>query len=225
MKALSPPLLCVALLALHSGFALGEEAADYITSESDWKKLRDGEVILVEISAKILKSERAKEDQHAAAAAILVEAPPTAVWKVIADKEAAPEYIESLESATIIEDNAEYQLIEQVMKLGPLPRVTYVVKHTPLPPHTVQFERHSGDLKSISGFWKMLPVDGGKKCLVVYRLALKPGFLVPNFVMRNALKKSLPDALRAVRDRALQGTKPEKAAPWPRGTSVGRPTQ
>ncbi len=208
MKTPAITLLTLSLMAIYPGTAPGDDATDYIATGEEWKQLRKGEVILLEISAAILKAENAKQDQHAAAAAILVDAPPSAVWAVIADKEAAPEYIESLESATIIEHSAEYQLIEQVMKLGPLPKVTYVVKHTPLPPHTVRFERHSGDLKSITGFWKMLPVDGGSKCLVVYRLGLKPGFLVPNFVIRNALKKSLPDALRAVRDRAtIEGAK------------------
>ncbi len=168
--------------------------------------MENGEVVLLEESSKDAADETAAEDEdHGVTAAILIDARPRDVWDFVADKEAAPDYIDSLESAEVIEETEEHVLIRQVMKLGPLPRISYVVKHSPTPPHTVNFERHSGDLKKISGFWKFLPVEDGRKCLLVYRLSLKPGFLVPNFVVRNSLRKSLPDALRTVREQVKKG--------------------
>lgn len=185
--------LASAVLSAYPADSISNTPGDYVTKESDWKKLRAGEVIILTSSK--------KREEHGATSAILVDAPPKAVWAVIADKEGAPDYIDSLESAKVTKETKDHILIEQVMKLGPLPRVTYVVKHIPKPPHTVLFERDSGDLKEIDGFWKFLPVDQGKKCLLIYHLELKPGFLVPGFVIKRSLKKSLPDALRAVRDQ------------------------
>ncbi|MCB1232812.1 MAG: SRPBCC family protein [Verrucomicrobiae bacterium] len=172
-----------------------QSVQEFIKSDSEWESLRKGEVVILPTE----DGDSTEEDnQHAGMAAILIDAAPKEVWDVIADKEAAPDYIDSLESAEIIEETEDHVLIRQTMKLGPLPRVTYVVKHSPIPIHTVNFEHHSGDMKDIKGFWRFFPVDGDKKCLVIYRLSLSPGFFVPNFVIRKSLKKSLPDALRAV---------------------------
>ncbi|MCB1092644.1 MAG: SRPBCC family protein [Verrucomicrobiae bacterium] len=199
MKALSVSLLLGLLVTLAwCPQARAEESAEeYVNDAALWKQLLDGKVVLL---SKVPEDDTdgKEEDQHSGTAATIIDAPIQAVWEVIDDKESAPDYIESLQSAKIIERTPEHILIEQVMKLGPLPTVTYVVKHVPSPPHLVTFERHSGDMQVIRGFWKLFTIDNGAKTLVVYRLSLKPGFVVPNFVIRNSLKKSLPDALRAV---------------------------
>ncbi|MCB1062316.1 MAG: SRPBCC family protein [Verrucomicrobiae bacterium] len=203
MNALLPSLFVVAALFATSSPTIAKSPEETVGDKILWKELNDGKVVVLPLGLPLLSSEPGddEDDFHAACAAIIIEAPVKAVWDVIADKEAAPDYIESLQSAKILEEHPDYVLIEQVMKLGPLPKVTYVVKHMPLPPHEVKFERHSGDLESIKGFWKFMPIGDGSKCLVIYRLSLKPGFFVPNFVIKRSLKKSLPEALEAVRDQ------------------------
>ena len=188
------------LFASLSIVSAQSQATDWVPEASQWKKLNDEKVI-------ILKNEMGKggkDDDHAATVAVVVDFPMQAVWDVIADKKGAEDYVKNLQKVTVIEENDEYALIEQTIKIGALKKVTYVIKNVDEAPHSMTFSRHSGDLKAIDGYWKLFPIDGGNKTLVVYKLGLKPGFAVPNFMVKNSLKNSLPEALREVRQEVTR---------------------
>ncbi|NNE92693.1 MAG: hypothetical protein HKN23_13685 [Verrucomicrobiales bacterium] len=171
-----------------------DKVADWISTEAQWKHLTDGKVILLEKT----EGKNGEKSSHGATAAIMVPAPVKEVWGVIDDKESAPDYIDSLVSAKVIEQTSKHSLIEQKVKVG-FNKVKYVVKHVPEAPHSVNFSLHSGDVKDIRGFWKFIPVNDGKNTLLIYSLSLKPGFPVPGFVIRDSLEESLPEALVAVK--------------------------
>lgn len=183
------------MLLAFSTLAAAADRPASIPSEKMWSNLQDGKV-------EILQSKKSgeKDDRHVVAA-ILIDYPVRAVWDVIEDKESASEYIKDLKSAKIIEDNGSYQLVEQKLKIGPLPMFTYVIRHEPTPRSRVNFERVSGDLKNVEGYWEFHPIDGGRKTLLIYSLEIAPGIPVPPFIIKNSMKKSLPDALRAVKAR------------------------
>ena len=194
----TPPLsrLVLFCFAATSLTAFAGERPSAIASESVWSNLEEGKV-------EILHSETppSKGDDRHVIAAILIDHPVKAVWDVIEDKESASEYIKDLKSATIIEDQGDYQLVEQKLKIGPLPTFTYVIKHEATPPHRVDFNRVSGDLKNVEGYWEFHPLDRGTKTLLIYSLEIAPGIPVPPFIIKNSMKKSLPEALRAVKAR------------------------
>jgi ribosome-associated toxin RatA of RatAB toxin-antitoxin module len=183
------------------GQAWADEGAaiEAIGGQANWAVVQAGEVV-------VLKPDTSQDDgpRHVVAG-ILIDAPVKTVWDSIADKEGAPQYVENLKSARILEKNSEYMLIEQKMKLSILlPSFTYVVRHTPIPYSRVDFVRESGDMKHIEGYWKFVPVADGEKTLLIYSLYVDPGPLIPQAIIRGSMKKSLPDVLRILQKRCAE---------------------
>ncbi|MEM7147428.1 MAG: SRPBCC family protein [Verrucomicrobiota bacterium] len=186
----------VAATVCGTAWADDAEAKKACGGDANWAALQTGEVVIIEEA-------QGKDDgpQHVVAG-ILIDAPVKIVWDAIADKEGAPEYVENLKSAKIVANHPEYQLIEQKMKLSfLLPAFTYVVRHTPTPHSRVDFVRESGDLKHIEGYWRFIPVDNGKKTVLIYSLYVDPGMLIPQAIIRGSMKKSLPEVLMILQER------------------------
>ena len=57
-----------------------------------------------------------------------------------------------------------------------------------------------GSLQRLDGTWWLEPL-APDKTLVFYSVDLDPGFLVPQFLVRRALRKDLPKVLAALRNR------------------------
>jgi ribosome-associated toxin RatA of RatAB toxin-antitoxin module len=191
----------VFLVIALSGQARADDSAAIaaIGGAANWAAVQAGEVV-------VMKPDSAKEEgpRHVVAG-ILIDAPVKTVWDAIADKEGAPQYVDNLKSAKIIEKNSKYMLIEQKMKLSILlPAFTYVVRHTPIPYSRVDFVRESGDMKHIEGYWKFVPVADGERTLLIYSLYVDPGPLIPQAIIRGSMKKSLPDVLRILQKRCAE---------------------
>jgi hypothetical protein len=58
----------------------------------------------------------------------------------------------------------------------------------------------SGDLKSLSVSWNLR--SDGEYTVANYVVDLAPGFWVPHWLVRGALRRDLPKMLRALRTRA-----------------------
>lgn len=182
----------------------GEEASypqDWIKTPEQWTYLHAGEVILLESSGKA----GAKDSNHAAMAAILIDASLEDVWSVVNDQDKAPGYIKTLISSKLVEDHETYSLLEQQVKVG-FHKVTYIVKHMPEPQNAIHFQRESGDLKDMGGFWRFIPVvdEEETKTLLIYRLSLKPDFPIPPFLIKKSLTENLPDTLKSVKGEVLR---------------------
>ncbi|MEM6278236.1 MAG: SRPBCC family protein [Verrucomicrobiota bacterium] len=169
---------------------------NWIEIPDQWEALHRGDVVILDASA---PGEEEKSD-HSAMAAVLIEAPVLNVWAVLNDHNRSPDYIKTLLSSSLMEEKEDHALLEQKVKVG-FHKVSYVVKHTPEPHSIIHFERVSGDMKSMDGFWRFFPVEGEESpsTLLIYRLSLKPDFPVPGFLIRKSLSDNLPDTLRSVR--------------------------
>ncbi len=137
--------------------------------------------------------------------AVLIRKQVSRVWDVIEDAEAAPNYIEDLELARIVGTDDGALLVEQGMTVRGLRRpVTYVVRLIPHPQKSMTFHFERGRLRAMDGGWWLYPVNGGAETLLVYSLFLDPGRLAPQAMVRNSLRKKIPETLSAVKGEVLR---------------------
>jgi hypothetical protein len=136
--------------------------------------------------------------------AIDIAAPPRAIWDVLTACEIAPEYVPNVQSCRKLEvlDNGRADLFVQVIKPAFfIPSFEQVFRLDYTPYARIDVHRVSGPVAHMDGSWWLLPQPDGHT-LLVYNLALDPGFPIPRFFVRATLKRDLPKVLSAVRERA-----------------------
>ena len=136
--------------------------------------------------------------------AIDVAAPPQAIWDVLTACQIAPEYVPNVQSCRKLEvlDNGRADLFVQVIKPAFfIPAFEHVFRLDYTPYARIDVHRVSGPIAHMDGSWWLLPQQDGHT-LLVYNLALDPGFPIPRFFVRATLKRDLPKVLSAVRERA-----------------------
>ena len=178
-----------------------DSARSWITGKEQWSELEAGRAILIDSSI----SSKENGDSHSATAALLVDAAPDVVRTVVEDGDKAAGFQEALVSSEIIDRTGSVTLVRQIAKVG-LHKVGYVVRQTAENPQLMNFELVDGDLKSMSGFWRFLPVpsEEGTRTLLVYRLSLEPNAPIPGFLVRRSIAICLPQTLVAVRNETLR---------------------
>lgn len=135
-------------------------------------------------------------------AVILIKAPVARVWQVLLDCEAAPAFVSGLESCRIMERSEDKDLIAHQIKLSWLfPRIDYTFKAHYVENERIDFKKVSGDVKDFEGSWVLHPLHDGAQTIVVYSVFLKPGFFVPQWFVRRALRRDLPQVLINFRNR------------------------
>jgi hypothetical protein len=125
------------------------------------------------------------------------------VWSLITSCPESVRIVPGLEACDVLETAADqsWQRIRQVMNYSWLmPKVTYVIRASYDPPTRVAVERMSGDLRTLRGTWDLQ--SDGAYTIAHYMVELAPGFWVPHWIVRSALRKDLPRMLRALRARA-----------------------
>jgi hypothetical protein len=125
------------------------------------------------------------------------------VWSLITSCPESVRIVPGLEACDVLETAADqsWQRIRQVMNYSWLmPKVTYVIRASYDPPTRVAVERMSGDLRTLRGTWDLQ--SDGAYTIAHYMVELAPGFWVPHWIVRSALRKDLPRMLRALRTRA-----------------------
>lgn len=197
MRILVPLAVSLIQVSFSALAETSDAASDWITDTSQWTALHQGEVVL-------LDSETGSEG-HSATAAVLVDAPPSAVRAVVEDGDRAADFQESLVASRVVERTEDSIVLEQTVKVG-LQKVTYRVRQYPRSPRLMDFELESGELKEMDGFWRYLPVsdEGETATLLVYRLSLKPLIPLPGFLVQKSIARNLPNTLRAVRDETTR---------------------
>jgi hypothetical protein len=136
--------------------------------------------------------------------AIDVAAPPQAIWDVLTACQIAPEYVPNVQSCRKLEvlDGGRADLFVQVIKPAFfIPAFEHVFRLDYTPYTRIDVHRVSGPIAHMDGTWWLLPQPDGRT-LLVYNLALDPGFPIPRFFVRATLKRDLPKVLHAVRERA-----------------------
>jgi hypothetical protein len=138
-----------------------------------------------------------------ASATVRIHASREAVWSLITSCPESLRMVPGLEVCNVLETapDQSWQKIRHVMNYSwYVPKVTYVVQATYDPPAKVSIERISGDLRTLRCSWELL--SDGDYTIAHYMVDLAPGFWVPSWIVRTALRKDLPKMLRALRSRA-----------------------
>jgi hypothetical protein len=138
-----------------------------------------------------------------ASATVRIRASRETVWSLITSCPESVRMVPGLEVCDILETapDRSWQKIRHVMNYSwYLPKVTYVIRAAYDPPVKVSIERVSGDLRTLRGSWELQ--SDGDFTIAHYVVDLAPGFWVPNWIVRTALRRDLPKMLRALRSRA-----------------------
>jgi hypothetical protein len=136
--------------------------------------------------------------------AVDIAAPPQVIWEILTACQIAPEYVPNVQSCRKLEvlDNGRAELFVQVIKpVFFIPSFEHVFKLDYTPYTRIDVHRVSGPIAHMDGSWWLLPQPDGHT-LLVYNLALDPGFPIPRFFIRAMLKRDVPRVLSAVRERA-----------------------
>jgi Polyketide cyclase / dehydrase and lipid transport len=138
-----------------------------------------------------------------ASATVRIHASRETVWSLITSCPESLRMVPGLEVCDVLETapDQSWQRIRHVMNYSwYLPKVTYLIRATYDPPSKVSIERISGDLRVLRGSWELK--SDRDYTIAHYTVDLAPGFWVPNWIVRTALRKDLPKMLRALRSRA-----------------------
>jgi hypothetical protein len=145
----------------------------------------------------------AGEQSGSAKATVRIHARREVVWSLITSCAEAVHLVPGLVSCDVLETapDRSWQRIRHVIDYSwYVPKLTYEIRATYDRPTRVSIERVSGDLRILKGSW-VLQADGDYT-IAHYAVDLAPGFWVPRWVVRAALRRDLPKMLRALRARA-----------------------
>ena len=179
-------LVCVGLLASVAAF--GVELAQNAEPVGD-----------IEVRVALDSTEQA----GTASATVLIHAPPEFVWPLITNCKDALAIVPGLVACDVVDaaPDGSWQRIRHVLDYSwYVKKLTYVVMMQLEKPTRVSVERVSGDLQTMKVTWNLQKV--GDDTLVSYVIELAPGFWVPHWLVRLALKRDLPKMLRTLRTRA-----------------------
>jgi hypothetical protein len=143
------------------------------------------------------------EQSGTASATLRIHSSREAVWALITSCPESVRMVPGLEVCDVLDTapDQSWQKIRHVMNYSwYVPKLTYVIRATYDRPSKVSIERVSGDLRTLRGSWEL--TTDGSYTIAHYMVDLAPGFWVPNWIVRSALRKDLPKMLRALRARA-----------------------
>jgi len=154
----------------------------------------------------------AAEQSGSASASVRIHARREVVWSLITSCTEALHLVPGLVACEVMETapDRSWQRIRHVMDYSwYTPKLHYEIRASYDRPSRVSIERISGDLRVLRGSWA-LQSDGGET-IAHYAVDLAPGFWVPRWIVRAALRRDLPKMLRALRTRAefLENQKPQ----------------
>ena len=153
----------------------------------------------------------AAEQSGSASASVRIHALRQVVWSLITSCGEAIHLVPGLVACDVVETapDRSWQRIRHVMDYSwYVPKLTYEIRASYDPPSRVSIERISGDLRILRGSWALQ--SDGDDTIAHYKVDLAPGFWVPRWIVRAALRRDLPKMLRALRTRAeiVQKQKP-----------------
>jgi Polyketide cyclase / dehydrase and lipid transport len=125
------------------------------------------------------------------------------VWSLITSCPESMDLIPGLEVCQVLETapDRSWQRIRHVMNYSwYVPKVTYEIRALYDQPSRVSIERVAGDLRDLRGSWELQ--SDGEYTIAHYSVELVPGFWVPQWLVKSALRRDLPKMLRALRSRA-----------------------
>ena len=135
----------------------------------------------------------AGEQSGSASASVRIHARREVVWSLITSCAEAVRLVPGLKACDVMETAPDrtWQRIRHVMDYSwYAPKLTYEIRASYDEPSRVAIERISGDLARLRGSW-VLQSDGDDT-IAHYAVDLAPGFWVPRWLVRGALRRDLP---------------------------------
>lgn len=159
--------------------------------------LRAGRVVVSE-------SSRAASEggMRAVTAQMVINRPLTAVWQALMNQEGIFQNEPHMKKVSTLSKTPQgRQDVAYSLSISSLlPTFNYVTRiHFVQDAWTANFNRISGSFRAFRGSARLTPLDGGDKTLMTYALEVDPGFLIPQFVVRNILRSELPSLMNHIR--------------------------
>jgi hypothetical protein len=145
----------------------------------------------------------AGEQSGSADATVRIHASRDTVWSLITSCPEAVTMIPGLVGCEVLETapDKSWQRIRHVMNYSwYVPKLTYELHATYDKPSSIVVARVAGDLQTLNVSWTL--TADGDYTVARYMIDLVPGFWVPRWLVRGALKRDLPKMLRTLRSRA-----------------------
>lgn len=143
------------------------------------------------------------EQTGTAIATVRIHAQRETVWGLITSCAEALHLVPGLTGCQVLETapDQSWQRIRHVLDYSwYVPKLSYEIRANYDRPARVSIERTSGDLSTLRSSWTLQ--SDGDFTIAHYAVDLAPGFWVPHWLVRSALKRDLPKMLRALRARA-----------------------
>jgi hypothetical protein len=143
------------------------------------------------------------EASGTATAAIRIHATKDVLWQILTSCPEALQIVPGLKLCVVQETakDQSWQRIRQVMDYAWFtPRVSYDVLASYNKPDGIAFEKVAGDQMRLRGSWGLQ--SDGDYTVAHYVLEFSPGFWMPRWFVKAALKRDLPKMLRALRAHA-----------------------
>jgi ribosome-associated toxin RatA of RatAB toxin-antitoxin module len=173
--------------------APGVRAADF--------ELTPAEIVRVERGETVIRANLdAIQRRGTVRAALLIAAPPAAVFQAMTRCQDALEYVPHLRRCQVLSLSADgaVTLVEHQIDLGwYAPRMGYVFRADLVSDRSISFSQVSGDFKTNEGVWEFEPAGDGT--LVRYRVHIDPPGYVPNWLARATFKRELPRMLSGLK--------------------------
>ena len=183
----------------------------------DWT-LSDAQLARLEAGAIVAEGDVVQDHAVAdARAAVEINATPEQVFRTLTDCSQALHFVPHLKRCTVLETapDGSWQNVEQQVDYGWLLRSASYVFHAEYRKFEgIRFSNLRGDFRENRGMWTFTALKEGQATLVTYEARVAPGFYVPRWMMRNMLKRDLPDLMRGLRARA-EGTRSAAATDAP----------
>lgn len=133
-----------------------------------------------------------------------VKAAPAAVWKVLTDYEAMPDFVPDLEKTKVMSRTGNRVIVEQsgVARFLFLSRNIHLVVHIAEEPiSSIDIKLVHGDMKVYSCRWEMTPVPETGGTRITYTGKLVPKFYVPGMLGSNIIRRDIERMMKAVLEK------------------------
>jgi Polyketide cyclase / dehydrase and lipid transport len=196
-------ILCALLLLAMGSSVRADNAHPYPAAETEQQGEFDVRVVLDSAG-----------QRGRASATVRIHARREVVWMLITSCAESVKLVPGLVACKVLETapDQSWQIIRQVLDYSWfVPKLSYEIRATYDHPARVSIERISGDLSVLKGSWNLQ--SDGDYTIARYEVELAPGFWVPQWLVRGALRHDLPKLMGALRARAelvqRQGLSPQ----------------
>jgi coenzyme Q-binding protein COQ10 len=134
-----------------------------------------------------------------AAISEIFNAPPKAVFSVVADFGHYPEFISDVKRVSIIDTQGDKKLVEYEISI--IKTFRYQIWTTEKPYSEISWKFHTGDLfKDNFGKWTFKELEGGRTS-VEYSISAKFNLFVPGMIEKKLIEVNLPSMMKAFKQR------------------------